>query len=69
MGRAFPWPHLQAALDLETERGELSYPAVICTADGKAHVTYTWKRKKMKHVELDPAKLTLRDMVEDAGPK
>ncbi len=59
----------QAALELETERGEFSYPAVICTADGKAHITYTWKRKKIKHVELDPAQLTLRPMPEGNGPK
>jgi predicted neuraminidase len=52
----------QAALALETERGEFSYPAVICTRDGKVHMTYTWKRRKIKHVAIDPAKLTLRDM-------
>ena len=45
-------------LKLEDEPGrEFSYPAVIQTSDGKVHVTYTWKRLKVRHVVLDPAKL------------
>ena len=42
---------------LEREPGEYSYPAVIQTADGLVHVTYTWRRQRIKHVVLDPAKL------------
>lgn len=44
------------AVTLENEPGaELSYPAVIQTADGLIHVTYTWKREKIRHAVLDPA--------------
>ena len=52
----------QSALVLESEPGEYSYPAVIQTADGLVHITYTWKRKKVKHVVVDPDKLVLSDM-------
>ena len=50
----------QAALILESEPGEYSYPAVIQSADGLVHITYTWKRREVKHVVVDPAKLELR---------
>ncbi len=39
---------------LETDPGEYSYPAIIQAADGMLHVTYTWKRQKVKHLVLDP---------------
>ena len=41
---------------LENQPGEYSYPAVIQAADGRVHITYTWKRRTVKYVELDPAK-------------
>jgi predicted neuraminidase len=44
-------------LDLETEPGEYSYPAMIATADGKLAMTYTWRRTHIKYVTADPAKL------------
>ena len=46
-----------AAVVLESEPGEYSYPAVIQGSDGRVHITYTWKRQRIKHVEIDPAQL------------
>jgi predicted neuraminidase len=42
---------------LESQPGEYSYPAIIQTSDGLVHVSYTWKREKIRHVVLDPARL------------
>lgn len=58
-----------AALVLEDTPGEFSYPAVIQAADGRVHITYTWKRQRVKHVTVDPAKLVLRPMVDGQWPE
>jgi len=47
----------QAALVLEDQPGEYSYPAVIQGHDGLLHITYTWKRQKIRHVVVDPGRL------------
>ncbi len=47
----------QPALVLESQPGEYSYPAVIQTSDGLVHIVYTWKRQRVRHVVLDPAKV------------
>ena len=57
-----------AALVLEREPGEYSYPAVIQGADGKVHVTYTWKRQRVKHAVIDPARLTPVPMTDGVWP-
>jgi predicted neuraminidase len=51
--------HWKRVLDLETKPGEYSYPAVIQTRDGKVHITYTWQRRRIRHVLLDPERLAL----------
>ena len=45
------------ALVLESDPGEYSYPAVIQTRDGLVHISYTWKRQRVKHVVVDPKAL------------
>lgn len=53
----------KSAAVLEEEPGaEFSYPAIIQTADGMVHITYTWKRKKITHLAVDPSRLQLTDL-------
>jgi predicted neuraminidase len=47
----------EPSVTLENQPGEYSYPAVIQARDGRVHVTYTWRRERIKHVVLDPTRL------------
>jgi len=58
-----------AAAVLEHEPGEYSYPAIIQSADGKVHLTYTWKRTRVRHAVVDPRKLVLRPLIDGKWPE
>jgi predicted neuraminidase len=59
----------KAALVLEDDNGEYSYPAVIQSDDGRVHITYTWKRQRIRHVIVDPASLSPVPMESGAWPE
>ncbi len=59
----------EAALVLEDQSGEYSYPSVIQAKDGKVHIVYTWKRDRVKHVVVDPFKLKTKKIKNGAWPK
>ncbi len=60
----------QAALVLEHDGGaQFSYPAVIQSADGLVHITYTWKRLRIRHAVIDPSKLIARPIVDGVWPR
>jgi predicted neuraminidase len=48
------------AVVLEDSPGEYSYPAMIQSRDGLVHVTYTWKRERIRHMVVDPARIPAR---------
>ena len=59
----------RAALVLENQPGEFSYPAVVQTSDGLVHITYTWKRQTIRHVVVDPTKLVEGGLITDDWPQ
>jgi hypothetical protein len=42
---------------------------VVQTKDGLVHITYSWHRKRIKHVVIDPKKLETYPIVEGQWPK
>ncbi len=49
-----------AALVLEDSPiSQYSYPSVIQSKDGMVHIVYTWRRKAIKYVKIDPNQLVL----------
>jgi predicted neuraminidase len=64
--------HWSAALVLEDDSNApngFAYPAVIQTSDGLVHITYTWERKRIKHVVIDPKQLSLKPIKNGEWPK
>lgn len=53
--RAIELEPLRETTDKEGE--EYSYPTIIQADDGKLHLVYTWNRKTVKYVVLDPSKI------------
>jgi predicted neuraminidase len=41
---------------LEDQPGEYSYPAIIQGQDGRLHITYTWNRRHIQYLALEPPK-------------
>src|SRR5680860_874947 len=54
---------LRETTDREGE--EYSYPTVIQAPDGKVHIVYTWNRKTVKYVVLEPCLLYTSDAADD----
>jgi alpha-L-rhamnosidase len=58
-----------AALVLEDDHtGQYSYPSVIQSTNGMVHIIYTWHRKKIKYVEIDPSKLETKKIENGSWP-
>ncbi|SUS08686.1 conserved hypothetical protein [uncultured Defluviicoccus sp.] len=60
--------HWHALAVLEEVPGEFSYPAVIAGSCGRIHITYTWNRRRIRHVVLDPADVEHRPIESGLWP-
>lgn len=58
-----------AVLEYRTGAVQYSYPSIIQTRDGLVHISYSWHRKRIKHVVIDPAKIVGVPIVDGVWPK
>ena len=58
-----------AVLEYRTGSVQYSYPSVIQTRDGLVYVSYSWHRRRIKHVVIDPKKLETYPIVDGQWPK
>lgn len=56
-----------ALLENEPKGTEFSYPAVIQSGDGMIHITYTWNRKLIRHVVIDPGLIMAGEFTDDGN--
>ncbi|RRB02431.1 sialidase family protein [Larkinella rosea] len=59
---------LAAVILEDSPISQYSYPSVIQTSDSLIHVIYTWRRQKIKHAVIDPAKLKLKPIENGVWP-
>ncbi len=58
-----------AAILEDSPISQYSYPSIIQTKDGLLHIVYTWRRERIKHVVVDPAKLKLKKIKKGQWPR
>jgi predicted neuraminidase len=55
-------------LENDIKDTEYSYPAVIQSNNKMIHITYSWNRKLVKHVVIDPGLIEVRSFTNGAWP-
>ena len=59
---------LAAVILEDSPVSQYSYPSVIQTKDGMVHIVYTWRRERVKYVQLDPSKLEGKPITNETWP-
>lgn len=59
---------MASAILEDSSIGEYSYPSVIQGKDGSVHVVYTWRRKNIKYVKIDPSGLITKPLLDSRWP-